>query len=316
MIQLFKVQTPVVDTRTFSNLLHDKIKTEVEEKAADYVGAKYSVTVSSATDAIFLSLKQLCENVSCTVPSLVTTRFLNAISYSGNDYEFTDDTTWVGHEYVLYESDSTRIIDSAQRFDKNQYCNECKADDVLIFSNYPTKPLGGLSGGIVVSDNKEKIEWIRQASRFGEDFHTDSWKGKSNFKGYQMFMNSVEAYFVNEAFKEYPEKIKRLEYVRNKYREELGDYVVTGDSNHLFRIYVKDNLKFMRHMMDNKVIVGIHYHPAHLNQVYNYGKAWPCINSEYAGKTVASIPFHDGLTDSEIKQVIKLIKQYYKENKI
>jgi dTDP-4-amino-4,6-dideoxygalactose transaminase len=316
MINLFKVQSPTINTGKYSNLLHDPIKTEVEEKIADYAGAKYAVAVKSCTDAIFLSLKSLGKNVTCTVPSLSTTRFMNAIVYAGCNYEFTDNTTWVGHEYMLYESDSTSIIDSAQRLDKNQFCNECKADDLLLFSNYPTKPLGGLQGGFVVSDNEDKINWIRQASYFGESFHKDSWKGKSNFIGWQMYMNSVEADFVNFALKGYEKKRQRLDDIREMYISEFQHYVMTPDSYHLFRMYVKDNRKFMDSMLGKGIITGIHYAPAHLNPVYNYGKDWACTESEYAGKQIASIPFHDGLTNNEVKTVIKAIKEYFRKHKI
>ena len=314
MIQLFKVQT-LTTLPKFSNLLHDKIKVEVEEQVADYSGARYAVALSSATDAIFLCLKSLGKNVTCTVPSLTTTRFLNSIVYSGNQYEFVDDTGWVGNEYILYKSENFQIIDSAQRFDKWQFNKECSDDDLLIFSNYPTKPLGGLKGGFVVSNNKEKIEWIRQASHFGENFSTDSWKGKSNFIGWQMYMNSVEAYFVKEALKGYNEKRQRLDDIREMYRHELQHYVMTGDSYHLFRIYVKDNEKFLRSMSGKGITCGIHYKPAHLNEVYNYGKGWACIDSEYAGRQIASIPFHDGLTNADVKTVIKAVKGFFKKNK-
>ena len=42
MIQLFNVNNHIIDTSKFSNLLHDKNVIELEEKIANYVGAKYA----------------------------------------------------------------------------------------------------------------------------------------------------------------------------------------------------------------------------------------------------------------------------------
>ena len=54
MIQLFNINTHIIDTSEFSNLLHDDVVIELENKFASYVGAKYACSVNSATNAIFL----------------------------------------------------------------------------------------------------------------------------------------------------------------------------------------------------------------------------------------------------------------------
>ena len=56
MIQLFNINTHIIDTSEFSNLLHDEVVIEFEKKFAHYVGARYACSVNSATNAIFLSL--------------------------------------------------------------------------------------------------------------------------------------------------------------------------------------------------------------------------------------------------------------------
>ena len=57
MIQLFNVRNHNIDTSKFSNLLHDGVVTEFEDKIAKYVGAKYACSINSATNAIFLSFR-------------------------------------------------------------------------------------------------------------------------------------------------------------------------------------------------------------------------------------------------------------------
>ena len=91
MIQLFNVSNHNIDTSKFSNLLHDNIVSEFEEKIAKYVGAKYACSVNSATNAIFLSL--LNKNIRVKLPSMIPPVVANAIITSGNHIEF---------RYILY----------------------------------------------------------------------------------------------------------------------------------------------------------------------------------------------------------------------
>ena len=310
MIKLFDIPNHVIDTSKFSNLIFDKVVTEFEEAFAKYVGAKYAVAVNSATNAIFLSLKSLNDTGTCTVPSLITTRFLNAIEMAGFDYEFTDNSEWVGGSYGLIsffkEHWSTSILDCAQQVNPGSF--GMHPYTVRIYSFYPTKPIGGIQGGMIVSNDKARIDWIRQAAHFGEKLsdNTNSWESSTDFKGYQMFMGTIPAYVAFENFKRYDEKRARLAYVADRYTDEL-DNVVTNRSNHLFRIRTDDNERFVKDMYRKDIVCGIHYKPAHLNKLYGNGQSLP--KSEKDGREVVSIPFHEKLTDNEIDTVIKEVKK-------
>ena len=309
MIKLFNIPNHVIRTSKFSNILHDKVREEYEHNIAEYVGAKYAVAVTSCTDGIFLALKSLANPVICTVPSLSTTRFLNAIMYARCRYDIIDDVNWVGNEYTLYEDESLKIIDSAQKFEFGQF-KQYNDNDVIIFSNYPTKPVGGLRGGVIVSNDEDRINWIRQASFFGEKFSINSWDGKLSFVGWQMYMDSIQAYMANQNLMKYSEKRDALDIVRSIYKEKITKEIVTDNSYHLFRVRVSDNKKCLKYMKDNGVICGIHYIPVHLNDVYNYGQIWDCPKSEKDGETVISIPFHEKLDIEEITKVINLINNF------
>lgn len=315
---MFNLNPYKIDTGKFSNILHDKIIQQVEKSFAEYVGAKYAVLVSTATSGIFLSLKYLNYHgnyhLVCKIPSLITTRFISVISHSGNKYIYTDDVDWVGGSYVLYEDAHLKIVDSAQRVEPMQFENECNDNDILVFSNYPTKPIGGISGGVVVSNDKDKIDWIRQAAYFGENFSSNSWEGESAFKGWQMHNNSVSAYIINENFKKYNDKRSVLDMVRELYHEQLPkNVIVTGDSYHLFRIRVGDNKAFINFMKENGVVCGIHYKPAHLEEAYKNTCEGEMSKSEKDGREVASLPFNEKLEGSHIYRVCELIKMYENE---
>ena len=162
MINLFQLDNYNIDTSMFSNLLHDKIVTEFEESFASYVGAKYSCTINSATNAIFLLF--LNRNITVNVPSMIPPVVLNALITSGNKINFIDDTNWVGGSYILHDFGDYKVIDSAQRVDKDQFKNEANPNDIMFFSHYPTKPVGSCDGGTIVSNDYNKINEYSNAS--------------------------------------------------------------------------------------------------------------------------------------------------------
>jgi len=311
MIKLFKVPDYSVDSSKFQNLLHDPIRDQVEQRVAEYLGAKYAVGVESCTAGIFLALKYAKNKerdgtiypfqIHCSVPTLSTTRFLGAIIHAGCIYNFTDNVEWVGNDYILYDNPQIKIVDSAQRFDPNQF-SDYSENTIAIFSNYPTKPLGGNRGGFIVSN--QPLDWIRQAAYFGENFSVNSWEGVPGFVGWQMYMDSIQAYFVNESLDRYEMKRLNLHDVRVRYINSDLD-ILTGVINrsyHLFRVRVKDNQAAMKALLEKGIQTGIHYKCAHLDSVY--GKPTYCPESEKDAKEVLSIPFHEDLTEKEINKVI------------
>jgi|1_EtaG_2_1085319.scaffolds.fasta_scaffold53877_2 dTDP-4-amino-4,6-dideoxygalactose transaminase len=298
MIKLFNIPHNVVDTLQFNNLLFDDCVTELENSIAKYVGAKYAVGINSASNAIFLSLKFFGKSV-CKIPSLVTTRFLHYVKHSEKEIQFVDNVDWIGRDYKMCDG----IIDSAQRLSPNQF-KEYNTDDLCIFSFYPTKPVSGICGGMVVSNNKQKIDRIRMESKFGEKLHTDSWYSKPLTIGYQMFLTTIPAYIALQNFKLYPEKRKRLDEIRKIYRDNLPSHL-DNNSYHLFRILVESRDEFIKYMLKNKIICGVHYEPAHL--VHLYKTKTPLLKSEYYGERLVSIPFHEKLSDSDIHKVIEKI---------
>ena len=305
MIQLFNIPNYVIDTSKFSHYLHGSIVEEFENNFLEYVGAKYACSVNSATNAIFLML--LDKNTTVDVPSLIPPVVLNAIATSGNKINFVDDIEWIGGSYTLHEFDDYKIIDSAQRVDRNQFANEANDNDLMFFSFYPTKPVGSSDGGIIVSNDKTKIDYLRTLSFNGMSFSTNNWERKVMMPGYKFYMNSIQAYIANENLSKLDSKKKRLGSIRDIYNKELG---YSNSSDHLFRINVSDRNEFMNNMSKNNIVCGIHYDAQHLNSVYTQGKEFSCTDSDYESSTTVSIPFHENLSDSDIRHVIHSIKKH------
>jgi dTDP-4-amino-4,6-dideoxygalactose transaminase len=305
MIQLFNVKDHIVDTSKFSNLLHDKNVIEFEEKVANYVGAKYACSVNSATNAIFLSL--LDKNVIVNLPSVIPPVVANAVLTSNNNIEFTDDVDWVGHSYVLHEFENYKIIDSAQKFQRNQFREECNSNDLMIFSFYPTKPLGGSDGGMIVTDDYEKYKWFKEAILNGTTFANNNWERTISFPGYKMYMNSIQAQILLDNFKYFEKKMRVLVNLINTYNREFG---YENSSKHLYRIEALDNQKFINNMKRVGIVCGVHYSALHLNKIYNKGIKYNCPKSEKIQKRTVSLPMNEKLSFFEMEYIIDKVKEF------
>jgi dTDP-4-amino-4,6-dideoxygalactose transaminase len=307
MIQLFNVPKYKIDTSKFSSLLHDKVVTEFEQQFAEYVGAKYAVSVNSATNAIYLLMLLEKDNL-IGIPSILPPVVANAIINAGKDICFFDNVSWVGDSYVLHKKSKYQIIDSAQKVKKNQYVDESKSDkDIMFFSFYPTKPVGSCDGGMIVSNNPEKIEKIRTLTFNGMSFAKNNWERVQTTIGHKMYMNSIQAYIASENLKKLEIKQQKLGEIREIYNKEFG---LNNTSDHLYRVHVKDNSSTIKKAQEMGIMCGIHYHALHNNKVFKKA-AWSGLltNSQIEHTQAMSIPFHENLTKKEIATVTEFVKK-------
>jgi len=304
MIQLFNINTHKIDTSEFSNLLHDDVVIKFERVIAEYVGAKYACSVNSATSAIFLSL--LNKNVTVDLPSMIPPVVANAIITSGNKINFIDDVDWVGHSYRLYQFDDYKVVDSAQKLEKNQFQKECNPQDLMIFSFYPTKPLGGSDGGMIVTDDYEKYKWFKEAVLNGTTYSDSSWGRDISFPGYKMYMNSIQARILLNNFKFFHKKMRVLNSLVTTYNSVLG---YNNTSQHLYRIEVVHNKTFIEKMEKFGIVCGIHYPALHLNSIYNGGRKFECPKSKKLDHRTVSLPMNEKLSFYELEYIVDKVKE-------
>ena len=306
MVNLFHIPNYKINTSNFSHYLHGDIVTQFESKFCKYVGAKYACTVNSATNAIFLTM--LGQQTTVNIPSMIPPVVANALITSGNSINFTDDVDWVGDSYTLHKFDDYKIIDSAQKVDKNQFKKEANDEDLMIFSFYPTKPIGSSDGGIIVSNDFEKIKNFKEATMNGMTYAHNNWDRTIKFPGFKMYMNSIQCYIANKNLNKLPNKKKKLLFVREQYNKAFN---LSNTSDHLYRILVNNRDNFIKSMKLEGIVCGIHYEALHTLDVYkNYTTIDNvCKNSsEHSSKTV-SLPFHEKLTQEEINHVINQTKK-------
>jgi dTDP-4-amino-4,6-dideoxygalactose transaminase len=303
MIQLFHIEDYIVDTSKFDHALHDSGVQRFEEEFAEYVGAKYACSINSATSAIFLIFLQ--KNITIDVPSVIPPVVLNAIINGGNRIGFVDNVDWVGDSYTLHDFGDYKVIDSAQKVERGQFKKEASPQDLMFFSFYPTKPVGGLDGGMIVSDDYDKIMHFKEAVLNGMSYASNNWERSIKFPGWKMYLNSFQTYVAHQNFLKLPAKMSKLEEVREFYNDRLG---YKNTSSHLYRITVEDNKSALVHMREKGVVCGIHYEAAHQNKVYNK-EIIHCPDSTLAAKTTLSIPFNEKLTKNEINHIIDCVRE-------
>ena len=308
MIELFNINDHVIDTSEFSNLLHDEVVLKVEKKIAKYVGAKYACSMSSATNAIFLimTMDYFLKPRVVKIPSLIPPVVANAIITSHNKVEFNDNVEWLGDSYILYKFRKYKVVDSAQKLEKNQFRKECNPNDLMIFSHYPTKPLGGMDGGVIVTDDYKKYKWFKEAVLNGMTFAENNWDRGISFPGYKMYMNSIQAQILMKNFEHYEKKIKVLGNLVDIYNQELG---YENKSKHLYQIEVVNNKEFINKMKNLGIICGIHYPALHLNPVYNNGKKFDCPKSDKLQNRLVSLPMNEKLSFLETEFIIDKVKE-------
>jgi len=304
MISLFNIPQYTIDTSKFKNLLHDKVVEDFTQEFCKYVGASYGCAVNSATNAIFLALENK-KNINVSIPSMIPPVVGNAIKLAGCSLKFTDDTKWIGHSYTLHNFGDYKIIDSAQRVDRNQFADEANDDDLMIFSFYPTKPVGGMDGGMIVSNDKAKIDYFREQSLNGMSFAENNWERVQNSIGWKMYLNSSQAYVALNNLRKLDDKKKRLSEIRKAYNRALQ---YANSSDHLYRISLDHQSEAQSTLKDAGITTGIHYRCLHQHPLFDCGMSF--YNSEIEQDRTLSIPFHEKLTDEEVKQVICKVKQF------
>lgn len=309
MISLFNINQHTIDTKKYSSLLHDNIVSKFEQTIADYVGARYAVSFNSATNAILLCL--LSQNTTVSIPSIIPPVVPNAIITSGNKIKFYDDVSWVGDSYILHRFQTYKIVDSAQKLEQNQFKKECDSNDLMIFSFYPTKPVGSCDGGMIVSNDYEKIQFLKEMSLNGMTYSPNNWERVIKYPGFKFYMNSIQADIAYRNFQIYESKLNKLKRIRDIYNDELG---LDNKSYHLYRLNIDDNNRFLNYMNNLGIQCGIHYKALHDNPIYSQysidNKVLPM--SEIESLSTVSIPYHENLTDYDIKEVILGIKNYDK----
>jgi dTDP-4-amino-4,6-dideoxygalactose transaminase len=161
-----------------------KIVKMFEEEIADYTGAPYAVSVDSCTNALFLCCKYL-QVKEVTIPSKTYLSVPQTILSSGAKVVFEPNSNnWKG----IYQLKPHPIYDAAKRFTSDMY----HTGTFMCLSFHIKKHLKIGKGGIILTDNKEAVEWFKKARYEGRSeklYHEDD----IDMIGWNMYMTPQEA---------------------------------------------------------------------------------------------------------------------------
>ena len=165
-----------------------RVVDQFEEAVANFAGSKYAVAVDSCTNALFLSLMYVKQTsislpTHITIPKRTYVSVPSAIIHAGFAVTF-EDMSWSG----IYQLKPLAIYDGAMRFQRNMYIK----DSLHCLSFHMKKHIKIGRGGMILTDNKDAVEWLKLARFNGRNpvYHDND-----TFKliGWNMYMPSYDA---------------------------------------------------------------------------------------------------------------------------
>jgi dTDP-4-amino-4,6-dideoxygalactose transaminase len=161
-----------------------------EERIAEYAGSKYGVAIDSGTNAFFLSLLYLKkqgiikDGDTLTIPCRTYLSIPMTIKNVGLNIKFKN-LKWNG----CYKIKPTNIYDSAVRFTKGMYIK----DSIYILSFQYRKHLPIGRGGMILTDDKDMVDWLNMARFNGKHKNISRWEDKFETLGWDMYMTPEQA---------------------------------------------------------------------------------------------------------------------------
>ena len=179
-----------------------KIVRMFEEEVAEYTGAPYAISVDSCTNALFLCCNYV-KAKEITIPKQTYLSVPMSIIHAGGKVIFKD-AHWSG----IYKLEPYPIYDSAKRLTSNMYIK----GSFMCLSFHIKKHLSIGKGGMILTDNKDAVEWFKQARYEGrsEKFYKDD---DIKMLGWNMYMTPQQAAHGLALMQNYPE-----------HKEDLGEY--------------------------------------------------------------------------------------------
>jgi dTDP-4-amino-4,6-dideoxygalactose transaminase len=329
--------------------------TQFEQNFAQYTGVKYAIGVGNGLDAIRLIFEaykitgKLKEGDEVLVPANTYVATFLGISQAGlkpipvdvhpdtmnlNLFDIDSlisektkailpvhlygQTADMESVYRLAKKYGLLIIEDAAQAHGALY-GEKKAGnlgDAAAFSFYPTKNLGALGdGGMITTNDKELYEVISLLKNYGQKK-----KYISLYKGFNSRLDEIQALFLNI-------KLTHIEDINNQRKKHAAYYlaeiknskidlpVTDLKSDHVYHQFVlqieRNRDKFIEYMKNEGIECIIHYpEPPYKQPAYKELKNVFAPATEYLSRRVVSIPVHEALTENEMRYIVEKINRF------
>lgn len=325
---------------------------DFEAEAAEYLGVKHAVGVGNGTDALAICLRALGvgpgdEVITTPFTFIATAEVIAALGAKPVFVDIDPDSYNIDpnkieaaitertkailpvHLYgqaaqmdpileVAKQHNIKVLEDAAQAFGSTYKGKKVGGlGDLTIFSFFPTKNLGALGdGGLITTDDDELYEKCRLIRVHGAPkkyYHT--------LIGQNSRLDTLQAAFLGIKLKHLDTHNQLRMQNAETYSKELKNVVMTPtvhpDCNHIYHQYTirtpkRDELKAF--LNEAEIGVGIHYPtPLHLQPVLSHlglsEGSYP--EAESAAREVMSLPVYPELTAEQRSYVIEKIKEFF-----
>ena len=173
-----------------------------EEEIAKYTGSPYAVAIDSCTNGLFLCCKYL-NTKKVTIPKRTYLSVPMSIIHSGAEVVF-EDLQWKG----IYQLKPYPLYDAAKRLTSDMYIK----DSFMCLSFHIKKQLPIGKGGMILTDSKNAVEWLKKARYEGrsEKYYKED---SIEMLGWNMYMTPQQASHGLALMQNYP-----------KHQPDLGEW--------------------------------------------------------------------------------------------
>jgi dTDP-4-amino-4,6-dideoxygalactose transaminase len=198
-----------------------------------------------------------------------------------------------------------------------KWCKAGSMGKATGFSFYPGKNLGALGEGGAITTNDDEIARISRQLRD----HGQAQKYYHDMEGYNGRLDAIQCGFLNAKLKRLPAWTLARQTNAKRYNELLksvGSVTTPFEPEwskavyHLYVVRVKDREALQKKLSDQGINTGLHY-PVPLHQQKAYAtlgyKTGDFPVTEKAAAEILSLPMFPGLTEDQIKAVVKGIQE-------
>jgi len=321
-----------------------------EKEFSNFCGKKYGVGVGNGTDALILALKALnigegdevitVPNTAIpTVSAIISTGAKPRFVDIGEDYlidvkkiekAINENTKAIIPVHLFGQAcDMDPIIKISERYNLAIIEDCCQAhgaeykgkrvpiSDIGCFSFYPSKNLGGFGdGGMILTDYESLYNKLKMMRNYGQSdkYHAESQGQNTRLDELQAAILRTKLRYLN-GWNEKRRKYASL-YSSLLKDTKIDTPIENKGKNHIYHLYVirsKERDKLQEYLKSKGIGTAIHYPiPLHLQKAYKYlgYKEGDFPLSEKYQKEILSLPIYPELTEEEIKEVIKTVKDF------
>lgn len=223
---------------------------------------------------------------------------------------------------ILPKDRKIYIIEDAAHAIGSEYkktkIGSCTYSDMTIFSFHPVKTITTGEGGAITT-NDENLYKKLLAYRSHGMHHKDKWKYDMVELGYNYRLTDVQAALGVSQMKKLNKFKKRRREIVDFYNKNLGlphllEKEFSNACFHLYPILVENREKFFSDAKNIGLNLQVHYIPVHTQPYYQqFGyKKGDFPNAEKYYEQCISLPLYPDLTDKDLKEIIKRIKEILK----